>query len=98
MTKSSILAHVNAANTNKDIKWYIVEKTDDKIVLTNSYDKCVNITIKIGEDCITVKDNHVDVAVEYLFKGETRWDDYKDDETGILLALKAAVNYFNHTY
>ena len=98
MTKSSILAHINATNTNKDIKWYVVDNTDNKIVLTNSYDKCVKFVIEIYDDHIYVGDRHMCECVEALFKGDSRWDDYKDDETGILLALKAAVNYFNHTY
>ena len=98
MTKSSILAHINAANTNKDIKWYIVDKTDDQIVLTNSYDKCVKFVIYIEDDFTIARDEHMDTGVVFLSKGDSCWDDYKDDETGILLALKAAVNYFNHTY
>ena len=98
MTKSSILAYINAANTNKSIKWYIVEKTDDKIVLTNSYDTCVKFTIKIANDGIIVVDDHMVHSVCYLLKGDNRWDDYAEDEDGILLALKSAVNYFNRTY
>lgn len=98
MTKSSILAHVNAANTNKGIKWYIVEKTDDKIVLTNDYDTCIKISINIHEDGIVVVDEHMVYNVDYLCKGESRWDDYNDDEDGILFAIKSAVNYFNNTY
>ena len=98
MTKSSILAHINAANTNKSIKWYIVEKTDDKIVLTNDYDSCVKFVIAMVEDGIGVYDAHMGQNVGYLFKGNSRWDDYAEDEDGILLALKSAVNYFNRTY
>ena len=98
MTKSMVLAHINAANTNKSIKWYIVEKTDEQIVLTNDYDTCVKFTIAIKEDGIIVTDNHMAYNVAYLLKGDSRWDDYKDDEDGILMALKATVNYFNSTY
>ena len=98
MTKSSILAHINASNTNKDIKWYILERTDEKIVLTNSYDKCVKFTIKIENDGIHIVDDHMIYSVGYLLKGDTRWDDCNDDETGIWLALKSTVNYFNRTY
>ena len=98
MTCTDIKRIINDANANKEIKWDIAENAADKIVLTNSYDKCVRLTIKVGEDCITLKDNHMEIAVEYLFKGESRWDDYKDDADGIRLAIKAAVKYFNETY
>lgn len=98
MTKASILAHVNAANTNKDIKWYIVENAPDKIVLTNSYDTCVKISINIHDEGIIVADEHMTQSVAYLVKGTTRLDDYSDDVDGILLAIKSAVNYFNRTY
>lgn len=98
MTCTDIKRIINDANTNKEIKWDIAENSPTKIVLTNSYDKCVRLTIKVGVDCITVKDNHMEVAVEYLFKGESRVDDYKDDADGVRLAIKAAVNYFNYTY
>ena len=98
MTKSMILAHINAANPNKSIKWYIVDKTDDQIVLTNDYDACVKFTITIGAEGIIVTDDHMTQGIAYLVKGTTRWDDFIDDEDGILMALKATVNYFNRTY
>ena len=98
MTKANIMAIVNEANTNKGIKWSVIENTKTKIVLTNDYDACVKLTIKVGEDCITVKDNHMEIAVEYLFKGDTRWDDYKEEADGVVLAIKTAVKYFNDVY
>ena len=98
MTKATIKQTIIGVNTNKDIKWYVAEKTADKIVLTNSYDKCVKFTIKIGADCITVHDDHMFYAVEYLLKGDSRFDDYNNDIDGIKLAIEAAVNYFNRTY
>ena len=98
MTKERICYTINAVNTNKHIVWTVAENTPEQIVLTNSYDKCVKLTIKVGEDCITVKDTHMEIAVECLFKGESRLDDYKDDADGIRLAIKAAVKYFNVTY
>lgn len=98
MTKATILAHIKAANTNKDIKWYVAEKTDNKIVLTNSYDTCVMFTIAFEDDCIIVTDEHMGHAVDYLYKGESRWDDYKNDDDGVMLAIKSAVRYFNNVY
>ena len=98
MTKANIKAIIAGANTNKDIKWDVAENTPEKIVLTNSYDKCVKYTIKISEDCITVRDNHMGTAVAYLFKGDSRFDDYNNDDDGLRIAITAAVRNFNHTY
>ena len=98
MTKTMIKEIINGVNTNKDIKWDVVENTSEKIVLTNSYDKCVKFTIKIGDEFITIKDDHIGHAVDYLSKGDTRYDDYKNDTDGVRLAIKATVNHFNHTY
>lgn len=98
MTKAEIKSIINGVNTNKDIKWNVEENTLEKIVLTNSYDKCVKFTIKIGADCITVRDNHMGNAVEYLLKGDSRYDDYNNDIDGVRRATKATVNYFNLTY
>lgn len=98
MTKAMIKEIINGVNTNKDIKWDVVENTSKKIVLANSYDECVKFTIKIGTDCITVRDNYMGVAVEYLLKGDSRYDDYNNDIEGVRLAIKATVNYFNHIY
>lgn len=98
MTKATILHTIINVNANKDIKWDVIEKTPEKIVLTNSYDACVKFTIKIGDDCITVRDNHMGDAVTYLFKGDSRFDDYNNDLDGIMLAIKATVHYFNRIY
>ena len=98
MTKADIMAIITEANKNKDIKWDVSENTENKIVLTNSYDKCVKISIKICENGIVVKDDHMQQSVEYLLKGETRWDDYKDDNVGVMYAIRSAVNYFYYTY
>ena len=98
MNKATIKHTIIGVNTNKDIKWDVAENTPERIVLTNSYDKCVKFTIKIGADCITVRDDHMFHAVEYLLKGDSRFDDYNNDIDGIKLAIKATVNYFNRTY
>ena len=98
MTKAEIKSIIIGVNTNKDIIWNVEENTPEKIVLTNNYDKCVKFTIKIGTDCITVRDDHMGDAVEYLLKGDSRYDDYNNDIDGVRLAIKATVNHFNHTY
>ena len=97
MTNAHIKTIIGAVNTNKDIKWEIAENTPEKIVLTNSYDKCVKFTIKIGDEFITIKDDH-GTRCDYLSKGDTRWDDYKNNIDGIHLAIRSTVNYFNNIY
>ena len=98
MTCTDIKRIINDANTNKEIKWDVIENTADKIVLGNSYDKNLRLVIQCHDDGITVRDVEMETNVEYLFKGESRWDDYKDDTVGVRLAIKSAVNYFNHVY
>ena len=98
MNKATIKQTISEANTNKEIKWGVAENTAEKIVLTNSYDKGVKFTIKIGAGFITVRDNLIGNAVEYFFKGDSRFDDYANDDDGVKRAIKAAVIYFNRTY
>lgn len=98
MNKATIKQTISGANTNREIKWDIAENTAEKIVLTNSYDKSVKFTIKVNADCITVRDNLMGNAVEYFFKGDTRFDDYANDDDGVKRAIKSAVIYFNRTY
>ena len=102
MTNTNIMQVINTHNTNKNIKWSILKNTDTEIVLTNSYDKCVNYSVKVCSDSedewVGVKDNHMRSTVCVLTRGYTRWDDYKETEHGIAMALAAAVENFNSTY
>ena len=98
MTSMDIVRLVDKVNTNKQIRWEVLENEPNKIVLTNSYDKCVKFTIKVVDDGITVLDNHMLYGVAYLCKGKSRWDDYQDDAEGVRLAITTTVDYFNNTY
>lgn len=101
MKKTDIMEIINAENTNKDIKWSIVENTETNITLTNSYDKSVNFTITVkhdDEEWIAVRDNHMNRNVAGFLKGDSKWDDYRDTETGLKLGIEAAVSYFNYMY
>lgn len=102
MTNTNIKNIINEANTNKDIKWSIVKNTKTEITLTNSYDKCVNYSIKVkhqdGEEWIVARDNHMGCRVAMLLQGDDRWSDYADTEHGIQMAIEAAVRNFNYVY
>ena len=102
MKKQDIMKVIKETNTNPDIKWSILENTDTKIVLTNSYDKCINFSIQVKhdylEEWITVRDEHMGCTVSMLMKGDSRWDDYKETEQGIIFAIQHAVHEFNHRY
>ena len=98
MTCNEIKRIIDDANTNERIVWTVAENTPEQIVLTNSYDRSVKFTILNCDTHIVVRDRNAGVAIEYLFKGDGKADDYNDDETGIRMAIKAAVKYFNETY
>lgn len=98
MTSMDIVRLIDKVNTNKQIRWEVLENEPNKIVLTNNYDKCVKFTIKVVDDGITVLDNHMLSGVAYLCKGESRCDDYQDDAEGVRLAITTTVDYFNNTY
>jgi hypothetical protein len=106
MTKPEIKKIINDINTNKDIKWNVLENTPNKIVLTNSYDRSIRFTIEVkeskhewdDENWIVVKDNLTGATVYVLIQGEDRWSDYKETEQGLIQAVKITVAYFNRKY
>ncbi len=102
MTKTEIMRAITESNTNKDIKWSILKNMNTEIVLTNSYDPCVNYSIKVcsdsGDEWVGIRDNHMKSTVGVLTRGYTRWDDYKDTEHGIKMGIAMAVRNFHSTY
>ena len=102
MTKTNIMKVINKANTNKNIRWSILEATDTMIILTNDYDKCVKFKIVVknveGEAYIEAKDQHMGTTVCLLLYGDRGWCDYTETEQGITLAIEQVVEHFNHTY
>lgn len=104
MTKTAIMKVINEVNTNKGIKWSVLENTDSKIVLTNDYDKCVKLRINLrvntedNERWIAVWDDPMKIQVDCLLQGDSVYDDYKTEYEGIEKAIKAAVRYFNSRY
>lgn len=106
MTKPEIKKIIDDSNTNKDIKWSIIENTPTKIVLTNSYDESIRFTIEVkkskyewdDENWIEVKDNLTGAMVYVLIQGDDRWSDYKETDQGLIQAVKIAVAYFNRKY
>lgn len=102
MTNSTIKNIINGVNTNPDINWGIALNTPYKIVLTNSYDKCVNYSIRVhhqdGDEWISVRDNHMDRLVGCYLHGHDIYSDYTYIEHGIQMAIEEAVENFNETY
>ena len=102
MTNVEIRIAINNANTNKDIRWSIVKNTPTEIVLTNSYDKCVNFSIRVDHDdddeWVIVRDNHMETTVGLFCKGLNIWDDYNTTEQGLTMGVESAVRNFNNTY
>ena len=106
MRKTEIMKAINESNTNKEIKWDVLENTDTKIILTNDYDKSICFTIEVKhsewegskEEWIDVCDNLTGAKAYVLIQGNDRWSDYKDTEKGLVQAVKIAVAYFNRRY
>lgn len=102
MTRTEITKTINDNNTNKSIKWSILENTSTKITLTNDYDKSINYSIEVNEydedEMILVINNHMVSTVAGLLKGNSSWDDYSDTKQGMLKGVAIAVRNFNHIY
>lgn len=99
MTKKDILNAINSVNSNKSIKWAVLENKANRIVLTNNYADEVrfSITFNSSLDFVCIRDEFTNEGDGYLI-GNSFYADFESFEKALVPSIRKAVRLFYYYY